>query len=128
VFLCGLHSLYFILDSEDSYFSISLIVLIIALVLVNMVVIFGNLIRHECKRCKTNKAKKTMLKNLPGNKYREGGESRPRSNATWALNRRARFKELNGVKTQSQLLPVGDNPQRAVLNEEGPMFEVSGPT
>jgi len=131
--LCGLHSLYFILDSGDSYFSISLIVLIVALVLVNMVVIFGNLIRHECKKCKTDKAKKKMLKARRSKKYEEGGEegdieSRPRSNATWALNRRARFNELNGVKTQSQLLPVGDNPQRAVLNEDGPWLEVSGPT
>ena len=138
MFLCGLHSLYFILDSEDSYFSISLIVLIVALVLVNMVVIFGNLIRHECKRCKSKKAKKKMLKNLKSQKYEEGDEegdieSRQRSNATWALNRRARFNELNGVKTQSQLLSVGDTPQRVVVlneekKEEVPMFEVSGPT
>lgn len=45
VFLCGLHSLYFILDSEDSLFSVTLIVLLVVLVLVNMVVIFGNLVR-----------------------------------------------------------------------------------
>jgi len=54
--------LYFILDSEDSFFSVSLIVIIVALVLVNMVVIFGNLIRYECKKCKSNKAKKKLLK------------------------------------------------------------------
>jgi len=71
--LCGLHSLYFILNSEDSFFSISLIVIISALLLVNMVVIFGNLIRHECKKCKNNKAKKKMLKNLKSWKYLEGG-------------------------------------------------------
>jgi len=92
--LCGLHSLYFILDSEDSFFSVSLIVLIVALVLVNMVVIFGNLVRHECKKCKINKEKKEMLKKLRARKYLEDGteedvESRQRSNATWALNRRA---------------------------------------
>jgi len=62
VFLCGLHSIYFILDSEDSYFSISLIVILVALVFVNMVVIFGNLIRYELKKCKSNKAKKKLLK------------------------------------------------------------------
>jgi len=49
------------------------IVIISALLLVNMVVIFGNLIRHECKKCKNNKAKKKMLKNLKSWKYLEGG-------------------------------------------------------
>jgi len=78
-----------------------------------------------------------MLKNIRANRYLQSGEeedieSRQRSNATWALNRRARFDELNNVQTQSQLLSVGDTPQKPVPEEEKkqevPYFEVSGPT
>jgi len=86
VFLCGLHSIYFITNSEDSFFSVSLITLIIIMLAVNMLVIFGGLLLTCIKGRKIKKQKDSMLKKQA--KFNavgfEANGDRKRSNHVWA--------------------------------------------
>lgn len=94
VFLCGLHSIYFITDSENSVFSISLIILIIIMLFVNMMVIFGGLLFTCIKNRKIRKQKEAMMekRNKQNAVGFEANGDRKRANHVWAQKRRALFE------------------------------------